>query len=114
MSSKKAPETRTIRLETLSRQAFSPFGDTLSPDGLDPLPIALYGDRIDAWCPALLESDQPMEYLITRSKIREFRVVYVERHLQLTQTFIPLGGCAFISVVARPDAREEGGIPALG
>jgi ureidoglycolate lyase len=59
------------------------------------------------------ESDQPVEWLITRLRFREFRVRFLERHHELTQTFIPLGGAPFISVVARADAREESGLPAL-
>ncbi len=107
------PAVRTIKAQLLSREAFAPFGDVLSAEGLRRLPIELYGDRIDVYRPALFESDQPVEFLLTRSKLREFRVSFLERHLELTQTFIPLGGHPFIAVVARPDAREEKGIPAL-
>jgi ureidoglycolate lyase len=104
---------RTIKAEPLTREAFAPFGDVLSMEGLRRLPIELYGDRIDVYRPALFESDQPVEFLLTRSKLREFRIIFIERHLELTQSFIPLGGHPFIAVVARPNAREEDGIPAL-
>ena len=103
---------RTIRAERLTREAFAPFGDVLSIDGLDPLPITLYGDNIRVYRPALFESDQPVEFLMSRAKFREFRVIFIERHLELTQTFIPIGGNPFLFVVARPNAREEDGIPA--
>lgn len=106
-------EVRTIKAELLTRKAFAPFGEVLSLEGLDPLPIELYGDRIDVYRPGYFESDQPVEFLLTRSKIREFRVIYIERHLELTQTFIPLARHPFISVVARPNSPEEDGIPAL-
>ena len=107
------PSIRSIKAQLLTREAFTPFGDVLSAEGLLRLPIELYGDRIDVYRPALFESDQPVEFLLTRSKLRDFRVIFMERHLELTQTFIPLAGHPFIAVVARPNAREEKGIPAL-
>jgi len=106
-------EVKTIQAETLTRKAFAPFGDVLSAEGLERLPIDFYGDRINVYRPGFFESDQPVEFLVTHSKIREFRVHWLERHLQLTQTFIPLAGHPFITVVASPDARHEDGIPAL-
>src|SRR5262249_21022330 len=107
------PSVRTIKAQLLTREAFAPFGDVLSSEGLRRLPIELYGDRIDVYRPALFESDQSVEFLLTCSRIREFRVIFIERHLELPQSFIPFGGHPFIAVVARPNAREENGIPAL-
>jgi ureidoglycolate lyase len=106
-------EIRTIRAETLTREAFAPFGDVLSDEGLERLPIDFYGERFDFFRAGDFESDQPVEWLISRGRIREFRILFLERHLELTQTFIPLAGHPFVLAVAAPDALEEDGIPAL-
>ena len=38
--------------------------------------------------------------------------LFLERHLQLTQTFIPIGGDALVTIVAPPDADfEANGLP---
>jgi ureidoglycolate lyase len=106
--------TVTITAERVTREAFAPFGELISTDGIEPLQRpGFYGDGSELYVPAVLESDQPVEFLLRRSSIRDFRIRYLERHLQLTQTFIPLAGHPFIAVVARPDAREEHEIPAV-
>lgn len=114
MLTKDATEQRVkiIKAEGLTRDAFAPFGQVLGLEGLNPLPINLYGDRIVVHRPGYFESDQPVEFLLSYHKIRPFEVIFIERHLEITQTFIPLGGHPFISVVARPNAREEDGLPA--
>ncbi len=106
-------EVRTVRAELLTREAFAPFGEVLGLEGLERLPIDIYGDRIDVYRPGVFESDQPVEFLLTRNRLREFRVHFLERHVELTQTFVPLAGHPFILAVAPPDCREEDGIPAL-
>jgi ureidoglycolate lyase len=114
MTAKEATQqqVKIVKAERLTRDAFAPFGELLGLEGLKPLPINLYGDRITVHRPGYFESDQPVEFLLSSHKIRPFEVVFMERHLEITQTFIPLGGHPFISVVARPGAREEDGFPA--
>lgn len=102
-----------VVVEPLLQETFAPFGDVLTLENLDRLPIDFYGDRVDIFRPAPFESDQPVEWLVSRSRIREFRVQFMERHRQLTQTFIPLAGHPFVAVLARPGAQEEDGIPSL-
>lgn len=106
-------EVWTVKAEPLTREAFAPFGEVLGLEGLERLPIDIYGDRIDVYRPGVFESDQPVEFLLTRNRLREFRVHFLERHVELTQTFIPLAGHPFILAVAPPDCREEDGVPAL-
>jgi ureidoglycolate lyase len=104
----------TIKARRLTRAAFAPFGEVISTEGIDPLErTGFYGDGSGLFRPGVLECDHPAEFLLRRSKIRDFRVRYLERHLELTQTFIPLAGHPFMVVVARPDAREEHGMPAF-
>jgi ureidoglycolate lyase len=96
--------THVITAEQLTREAFEPFGEVLGT-GTEPLPIDLYDGTIE------LEADQPVEFLHLRSRARPLRLKYIERHFELTQTFIPLAGHPFISVLARPDAELENGVP---
>ena len=104
----------TIKAERLTRAAFEPFGETISTEGIDPLVRpGFYGDGSDLFLPGVLDCDYPAEFLLRRGKMRDFRVRYLERHAGMTQTFIPLAGHPFMVVVARPDAREEHGVPAF-
>lgn len=105
--------TTTIEAEQLTRESFAPFGDVLSKDGLERLPIDLYGDRANVYVPSAFESDQPTEFLFTNCRLREFRVIFMERHVELTQSFIPLRGDPFLIVVAPPDCQEVDGIPSF-
>lgn len=100
-----------VKAQKLTREAFLPFGDVISVDGLDTLPIDLYSGTIDLYRPGYFESDQPVEFLLARSRFRPFELRYLERHLQITQTFIPLAGHPFMVAVARPEAEESDGLP---
>jgi ureidoglycolate lyase len=98
----------------LDAVAFAPFGAVLAALG-DRRPIDLYEGTIDVYRGGAIDADVPVEFLISRSSVREFRVAFLERHLKLAQSFFPLAGGGFISVVARPDAElTENGIPAVG
>jgi ureidoglycolate lyase len=108
-----AQAVRTIVAEPLTREAFAPCGDVISAEGHDRLPVNYYGDRMDVYKAGPFESDQPVEFLLTVTRIRDFRVTFLERHMELTQTFIPLAGHPFIIAVAPPDARLEDGVPAF-
>ncbi len=102
----------TIKAEPLTAQAFAPFGVVLSAEGRDRLPINTYGDRLDLYRESF-ETDQPIEWFIAHFRSREFTALFLERHHLLTQTFIPLGGKAFVTVVAAHDAPLIDGMPAL-
>jgi ureidoglycolate lyase len=82
-------------------------------EGHERLPHSLYGNRINTFRLAHIDTDTPIEWLFVDLHRRELRVFYLERHLLLAQAFIPLGGDPIVLVVARPDAREEAGIPAI-
>lgn len=102
----------TIRIEQVSRAAFAPFGELLSPHGVEQLQRHVYEGKIQSYRPGSFESDRPVEWVVSRLGIRSYTVVYLERHFMFTQTFIPLGGNPMIMVVARPEARLENEIPA--
>ena len=48
------------------------------------------------------DSDDDTNLVLSRPKPREMRVRWMERHAKHTQTFIPLGGRAFVMVLAPP------------
>lgn len=103
---------RRLAVETVTPEAFAPFGQVLSPQGRKRLPINTYGDKLDLYREGF-QSDQPIEWFIFDGAKRWNGVLFLERHQQLTQTFIPVGGKGFYTVVAPPGAREENGFPAL-
>jgi ureidoglycolate lyase len=83
----------------------------LTETGRKRLPINTYGDKFDLYREDFA-SDQPIEWFIVNGRPRWNGVLFVERHMQLTQTFIPMGK-PVLTVVARPNAREENGFPVL-
>lgn len=101
-----------LTLEPLTPQAWAPFGVILTPDGRERLPINTYGDKLDLYHDSF-ESDQPVEWFIGDFRPRWNGALFLERHTQITQTFIPIGGQPFVMVVAPPNCREENGFPAL-
>ena len=103
---------RQLTAEIATPESFAPFGKVLGESGRKRLPINTYGDKLDLYRESF-ESDQPIEWFIVHAHARRREVLFLERHLQLTQTFIPLGGKPFYTIVARAGAREENGFPAL-
>ena len=104
-------ETRVVKVERLTEEAFAPFGEVLAAEG-QRRSIDLYGSTIDVFSAGRVDSDVEVDIFMSRSSIREFRVHFLERHMLLAQMFVPLGGTPFIVVVGRPNAEEdENGIP---
>lgn len=104
--------TRRLPFEIVTPESFAPFGVVLTEAGRERLPINTYGDKLDLYREGF-ESDQPTEWFIAHFRNRGTGVLFLERHQQLSQTFIPLGGNGFYTVVAQPGAREENGFPAM-
>jgi ureidoglycolate lyase len=100
---------KTLKLQTLTSEAFAPFGVVLSPIGRDRLPINTYGDKLNLYRESFA-SDQPIEWFMVHGVRRDMQALFLERHMQLTQAFIPMNGDALVTIVARPDAREENGM----
>ena len=101
----------TIPAEMASVDGFAPFGELLTTVG-EPTPH-VYGDALAPYRAGRLRSDAEVEWIITTYRLREFRVQYLERHHNITQAFIPLGGDPIVVAVARPDAPLTNGVPDL-
>jgi ureidoglycolate lyase len=104
--------TRRLKVEVATPENFAQFGRLLTPEGRKRLPVNTYGDKLDLYREDF-SSDQPIEWFIFQGRKRWNGVLFLERHQQLTQTFIPLGGKAFYTVVAPANCKEENGFPAL-
>ena len=101
----------TIVPEPVTAEAFAPFGEVVSFDTTPKLPIDLYSGLNAVHGPVLLEVDEAPEFILFRVGYRGGDIRYLERHHGMTQTFIPLGGVPYVSVVARPDAPLVDGFP---
>jgi ureidoglycolate lyase len=95
-----------LPLHRLTAEAFAPFGSVLTEEGRTRLPINTYGELVDLYTEPF-DSDQPVEWFIGNFRPRRNRVLFLERHMHITQTFIPLGGKQFVTIVARANAEEE-------
>jgi ureidoglycolate lyase len=100
--------TLKLKPQTLTAEAFAPFGQVLTEEGRKRLPINTYGDKLDLYREGF-ESDQPIEWFIVNGRPRWNGVLFLERHKQLSQTFIPVGGKAFYTIVAAPSAVDADG-----
>ena len=113
MSTTEIP-VRTIRAEVATLENSAAFGELLTRNG--PALAHVYDDALDVYDAGLLRTTRPVteiEYVWSvYHHDRGRRVLFLERHREITQTFIPLGN-PLIAIMARPDARLENGVPAL-
>ncbi|GAA1933656.1 ureidoglycolate lyase [Nocardioides hwasunensis] len=101
----------TIVPEPVTAEAFAPFGEVISLDATPQLPIDLYNGLNAIHGPVVLQADETPEFILFRVGLRGGEIRYMERHHGMTQTFIPLNGDPFVSVVAPPDAPLVDGFP---
>jgi len=101
----------TLTPEIATPENFAPFGVILMPHGRERLPVNTYGDRLNLFREGF-ETDQPIEWFIVEGKRRPFSALFLERHMQITQAFIPMNGDGFVTIVAPPGAEfEANGLP---
>lgn len=107
------PRIHRVRIEEYSPEAVAPLGDVLSADALPKLPINNYSGANSIHGPVILDVDKEIEpeFIVMRSQVRPFEMRYLERHVRITQTFIPLEGKPYVLIGARPDAQLENGFP---
>lgn len=102
-----------ITARPLTADAFRACGDVLSWEEAAPLGSNLYGPDLVTHRSVPMDSSRPLEWLVVHGAVRDFRVRYLERHLELAQAFIPLGGSPVVVVAAPPDTPEVDGLPDL-
>jgi ureidoglycolate lyase len=102
-------EVVEIRLERLSAEAFALFGQLICARS-DAPPI-FEAPHLRSWRQEFdVEGSTELMYIHYVHRPIEFSTL--ERHFQVTQTFVALGGAASVMVVAPPTGRKS--VPELG
>jgi ureidoglycolate lyase len=90
------PRTVDIPIEPLTEASFAPFGAVV---GALAEPPAFRSGPMETWR-APFEVDGAMQMTLCRYRRQPLEFTRLERHLAVTQGFLPLGGVASIMVVA--------------
>src|SRR5262245_31982305 len=96
---------RTIELEValLTAEAFAPFGAVL---GVEDRPLDFQGSGIHGWATGF-ESDAGALLMVLESPYQGLRITMLERHLNVTQAAIPLGGPPSVIAAAAPTDPDD-------
>jgi ureidoglycolate hydrolase len=94
MAATEAARSQILTPIPLTRESILPFGDVISSEGIEPVARPpgeepAYGGTIDGYRGGLVESKEPVELIMPRFRVREFRVLFMERHPEFSQTYIP-------------------------
>lgn len=97
--------SHTVRINVgqLSAESFAPFGEVLAVSDRAP---DFTGISSAGW-KASFESISPPEVMLFSSRYSGLRFTTLERHVQVTQTFIPLGRVPAVVAVAAPTSEDE-------
>jgi len=97
-------KTVEIALEPLTAEAFAPFGQLVAARDEPP---AFDAPHLDAW-QMDFAVDGEIELMVVRYIHQDMRWTTMERHFNVTQSFMALGGAASVMVVAEPtDAADR-------
>ena len=97
-------EVIEIPLEPLSAEAFAPFGQLIC--ARDDEPPIFAAPHLRSWRQDF-EVLGPTELMYIHYRHQPIEFSAFERHFQVTQTFVALGGAASVMVVAPPTGRES-------
>jgi len=98
-----APTITRLRVEPLTAESFRPFGQVIGQSEEAPDFRGAQGTL--GWSVDWRGGRAKISYLHTPYQGLRFRAL--ERHLQLTQAFIPLGGSPAVLAVAAPTAPND-------
>ena len=93
-----------IAIEPLTAEAFEPFGQIIGRHGSPPV---FSGPHIDSWRMDF-GADGPVELMFSRYVYMPMEFGEMERHFNVTQSFVPLGDSPSVMVVA-PRTGQGGG-----
>jgi ureidoglycolate lyase len=96
------PRIVDVRIEPLTAEGFRPFGAVVGAQGAP----ALSYDAMQTW-KAPFEVDGAMEMTICRYLRQPIAWSRMERHLGVTQAFLPLAGVESVMVVAPATGTER-------
>ena len=92
-----------IGVERLSPDAFAPFGEVVGPSATETVSL---GPDFHLWRTSFrVEGD--IELMFARYRHKPMRFHRMERHLAVTQSFLPLGGGRSVMVVAAPTGAKS-------
>lgn len=101
-------ETVEVALEPLTADAFAPYGQLITARDEPP---AFEAPHLDAWRMDFAV-DGEIELMVVRYIHQDMRWTTMERHFNITQSFMALGGAASVMVVADPtDAADRMVLP---
>ena len=99
---------RELEVEPVTRETFAPYGVLVGAnEAVGPRTGQFYGDKVELWAPGGFVSDAQTVLSVARIHARPPRVIWMERHFQHTQTFIPLHGNAFVAVLGAPTDQPQ-------
>jgi len=93
-------KSKIIKVQTLTKEAFAPFGHVLMLNPGQPL-IKPEPPQFTDRMPFAVDDGEP-EFVYALLERREFKFSVMERHLRVTQGFFPLFGGPAIVTVAPP------------
>lgn len=92
-----------LQIEALTEKAFEPFGQIISTKERTPDFRAASGT--EGWA-VDFRSGRPL-IMVLRTPYQGLRFSKLERHFEVTQTFLPLGGCPAAVAVAPPSSDRS-------
>lgn len=102
------PREFVIPVQPATAEALKGYGWIIGPGTDAPASEAnFFEDSVALRKPTQFQSDETTILSLATVNRREFKVQWVERHSQHTQTFIPLGGKPFVAVLGRPTPGKE-------
>ena len=100
------PTTFEIAVEPLSAAAFAPFGQLISEQDAAPL-FSVPGAK--TWGVDFEIDGTPEVHYARFDHKDDMTFAMIERHFNVTQAFVPLGGAANVNVLRRADRRRRSG-----
>lgn len=94
---------RRYKIEPATPESIAPYGALIGPRAaVKPSGIAYYVGAVSTGRQVDFQCDGPLEISLATLQRRPLEVHYMERHLQHTQTFIPIGNKPFMAILAPP------------
>ena len=91
-----------VEIEPLEAKAFEPFGQIIGRPGVPPI---FAGPHVSGWRMDF-GAEGPIDLMFSRFVFMPMEFSEMERHFNVTQSFIPLGGNPSVMVVAPRTGRE--------
>ncbi|MCZ6636829.1 MAG: ureidoglycolate lyase [Alphaproteobacteria bacterium] len=92
-----------VTVEPLTPETFAPFGEVVGPTAAETVSLGAY---FQLWRNAF-DVEGGIELMFGRYLYRPMRFYKMERHLAVTQSFLPLDGGRSVMVVAAPTERTD-------